>query len=279
MSQWKNDDSAANSVSWAPALVNKTANTGNQTDMFGNTTVGAFVPNQVVGQFGVSAAEAGSSNGTIHAGTVQVVKSGSGYAANANLTVSGGAGNTTAAAGNAHANSMGRIDGLLFTNNGVGYTSPPTLVVDPPAAVTFNALSAVSNTNDTISLSTANSKFIPGDRVQYLVAAGNTAVGGLTNGQFYYITASNTTTVSLGLTAASANIDLTASVTETGHSLTGETAEFVAVLSQGKAVAHAGWNLRRVGTGGRAGRVTWECLVAMGSMSADASDDTILKDA
>ncbi len=32
---------------------------------------------------------------------------------------------------------------------------------------------------------------------------------------------------------------------------------------------HAGWVLRKVGSGGRAGRVTYETLVAMGSMVAD----------
>ena len=56
-------------------------------------------------------------------------------------------------------------------------------------------------------------------------------------------------------------------------------------------VAHAGWVLRTEGTGGRAGRVQYETLVAMGSLGAqtagygtaattsDASDDTILPDA
>lgn len=43
-------------------------------------------------------------------------------------------------------------------------------------------------------------------------------------------------------------------------------------------VTHAGWVLRTVGTGGRAGRVTNEVLVAMGSMATDASDDTTLPD-
>ena len=56
-------------------------------------------------------------------------------------------------------------------------------------------------------------------------------------------------------------------------------------------IAHAGWVLRTEGTGGRAGRVQYETLVAMGSLGAqtaaygiaattsDASDDTILPDA
>jgi hypothetical protein len=41
---------------------------------------------------------------------------------------------------------------------------------------------------------------------------------------------------------------------------------------------HAGWVLRREGTGLRAGRVTYETLVAMGSMSGDGADDTYIPD-
>jgi hypothetical protein len=53
--------------------------------------------------------------------------------------------------------------------------------------------------------------------------------------------------------------------------------------------AHAGWNLVKQGTGGRAGRIHTETLVAMGSMvnvagggsdgSASANDDTTFADA
>ena len=42
--------------------------------------------------------------------------------------------------------------------------------------------------------------------------------------------------------------------------------------------AHAGWVLRKEGTGGRAGRVTYEVLVAMKSITGDASDDTVIPD-
>jgi hypothetical protein len=42
---------------------------------------------------------------------------------------------------------------------------------------------------------------------------------------------------------------------------------------------HAGWVLRTVGEGGRAGRVIEETLVAMGSMDSDGSDDTVYPDA
>lgn len=43
-------------------------------------------------------------------------------------------------------------------------------------------------------------------------------------------------------------------------------------------IAHPGWILRTVGSGGRAGRVFNETLVAMGSMTGDASDDATLPD-
>lgn len=43
--------------------------------------------------------------------------------------------------------------------------------------------------------------------------------------------------------------------------------------------SHAGWIVRTAGTGGRAGRVTTETIVAMGSMTSDAEDDDTLPDA
>ena len=42
--------------------------------------------------------------------------------------------------------------------------------------------------------------------------------------------------------------------------------------------AHAGWVKRTVGTGGRAGRVQYETLVAMGSITGDQSDDVQFRD-
>lgn len=58
-----------------------------------------------------------------------------------------------------------------------------------------------------------------------------------------------------------------------------DTAEQQALRNNGQAKgAHAGWNLRTVGQGMRSGRVFIETLVAMGSLSGDASDDSILPD-
>lgn len=73
MGSWGNTDDAANSVYYAPAQFNVTANTDNQTALFGNTTADAFVTNLKVGQFGVkpdeaTAARAGANTKMAHAG-------------------------------------------------------------------------------------------------------------------------------------------------------------------------------------------------------------------
>lgn len=75
MSQWGNTDNAANSVIWAAAQVNKTANTENQTNLFSNTTQDAFITGVTVGQFGVDtnevvAAREGAGDRAAHAGWV-----------------------------------------------------------------------------------------------------------------------------------------------------------------------------------------------------------------
>lgn len=57
MSQWKNDDTAANSVLWAVSQYGQPANSTTQADFFGNTTADAFVTGITVGQFGVDTAE------------------------------------------------------------------------------------------------------------------------------------------------------------------------------------------------------------------------------
>jgi hypothetical protein len=43
-------------------------------------------------------------------------------------------------------------------------------------------------------------------------------------------------------------------------------------------VAHSGWILRKEGTGGRAGRVQNETLVAMNDLTTDANDDATFPD-
>lgn len=357
MASWGNTDDAANSVSWAVSQFNKTANSENQTDLYGNTTPGAFVPGLTVGQFGVDTTEMSVANGSIV--TFTVTFPGSGYAANAAVTVGGNA------TSNAQSNSTGRIATVHVNTAGDGYTTAPTVTVAAPAAQTinantalfiagtFNAQSAVDGTDDFITIT--SNQFVDDDVLLYSVSAGNTAVGGLTTATNYYVVDANSSGVSLSLTQGGDKIELTPGssetghtltrrtggfieigtnvlqvgdivtyavatgntaltglvsgtpyhvvhanttgikisgtpngdpisptpgVSETGHSFTGQTATAAAVISGASSKGfHAGWVIRKVGTGGRAGRVQYETLVAMGSIASDGSDDTIFKDA
>lgn len=225
--------------------------------------------------YGVDTTEMGVSNGSIV--EYIITSPGSGYNANAAVTLTVTNGGTGATA-NAEATG-GRITTVYANQVGSGFLTSPTVAIAAPSAITFNGLTAVSNTNDTIAITTANSIFLAGDRVRYLVAAGNTAIGGLSNGSYYYVQSANTTTVKLSATSSGSAIDLTAGVSETGHSLTGETATAAAVISgaANKGGFHAGWVRRIRGTGGRAGRIQYETLVAAGSVTNDA-EDTIFKD-
>ena len=283
MAQWGNTDDAANSVLWATTAVNKTPNTVNQTALFGNTTVGAFTAGEAVGQFGLDVNEISAVTGNTAVAQYIITNAGSGYAANATVSVA----NTTGGANTLAANSTvsgGRVTAL--TANGTvirGYTTAPAITIAAPAAQSFNANAAVTNATDAIAITTANSFFLAGDKVTYTVATGNTALTNLTSGGTFYIKTSNTTAVTLATAPNGDTIDLTKGLTETGHSLTGETATAVAVLTGRGYIdgaAHTGWVLRTVGTGGRAGRVQFETLVAFGgNFSTDASDDAVLHDA
>jgi len=283
MAQWGNTDDAANSVLWATTAVNLTPNTTNQTALFGNTTVGAFTAGEAVGQFGLDVNEISIAIGNTAVAQYVITNAGSGYAANAAVTVANTSGGANTLAANSTV-SGGRVTAL--TANGTvirGYTAAPAVTIAAPAAQNFNANSAVTNATDAIAITTANSFFLAGDKVTYTVAAGNTALTNLTSGGTYYIKTSNTTAVTLTTAPNGDTIDLTKGLTETGHSLTGETATAVAVLTGRGYVdgaAHTGWVLRTVGTGGRAGRVQYETLVAFGgNFSTDASDDAIIHDA
>jgi hypothetical protein len=211
------------------------------------------------------------SNGSVI--SIPVIFPGSGYSANAVLTVT--TGNAT---GNAQSNSSGKISVVNITASGNSYTTAPASTIAAPTPRTFNANTGIAT--NFINLTT--SFLSNGDIVTYANAAGNTAIAELTNGgRYYVVNAANASHVQLSDTLGGAAKTLTAStISETGHSLRGETALTGQAVISGIAgkVAHAGWVRRIVGTGGRAGRIQYETLVAMGSIEGDA-EDTVAKDA
>ena len=228
MAQWGNTDDAANSVLWATAAVNLPANTTNQTALFGNTTVEAFNNNGVamkkaVGQFGLDATEIRVS-GNAAVQQYIITFAGSGYAANAAVTVANTSGGANTQAANSTATG-GRVTAVTANVVISGYSAAPAVTIAAPAAIVFNGNTAVSG--NTIAIPTANSKLLVGDKIVY---AGNTlsTPGGLTDTATYYISFSNSTVIALATTPGGANIALTKATgdntTAGGATITGETA-------------------------------------------------------
>ena len=286
MAQWGNTDDAANSVLWATGAVNLTPNSVNQALLFGNTTIGAFTAGEAVGQFGLDVNEVSLAVANVAVAQYVITSGGSGYGANAAVTVA----NTTGGANTLAANSTasgGRITAVTANATIRGYTSRPTVTIAAPASLNIVSNTAgFSNTNDTFLIATANSKFAVGDRVFYGVPTNNTAIAPLTGNTFLYVQAANTTTIKLATAPNGDAINLTDTrnlASPETHTITGDTATAEAVLTGRGYIdgsAHTGWVLRTVGSGGRAGRVQYETLVAMGgNFSTDASDDAILPDA
>ena len=175
--------------------------------------------------------------------------------------------------------SGGVVTGVTVTAVGSDYQSTPSVTIAAPSEDTFNAQSAVSTANDTITLS--SHAFNTGDAVTYS-DKGGTVIAGLTDAATFFIIKVDANTVKLATTAANAvagtAIDITAGSSE-NHGLTGATATAVASLGLGvdgdndsREVAHVGWVKKTVGTGGRAGRVHYETLVAASSITGDAED-------
>jgi len=169
--------------------------------------------------------------------------------------------------------------------------------VSAPSPIYFNGNSAVvtlgNATSDSttqkldngwLALGTTNTAFLAnGDVVTYLVQAANVAIGGLTNNTSYYVYTINSSAIQLytqvGGQNTFINLSSTSATAQANHSLTGTTSSIAPILSGVHESDHAGWVRRIVGTGGRAGRITHETLVAMGTITGDASDDNIMPDA
>ena len=102
------------------------------------------------------------------------------------------------------------------TTEGSDEVTSATSLIQPS---TFNALSGVANTTEVITTSSSHG-LVNGDIVQYIVSPGNTVVTGLSNGSSYYVVNStSSTTLQLSITSGGAAINITGTVSETGHTL------------------------------------------------------------
>lgn len=207
---------------------------------------------------------------------VAVANGGSRYAEVPGVTFTGGGGSGAAATAII---SGGVVTGITLTNNGSSYENVPTVTIQVPVLTV--ATTAINTTSNTISYT--NHGLALGDQVTYNNGGGTSATG-LTSGNTYYV-------ISSGLTANAFKVSETEGGSEVDISGTGNNAQYFIIVGATRAtavaalgggneagesqsnIAHAGWIRRTVGTGGRAGRVHYETLVAMGSITGDQADD------
>jgi hypothetical protein len=203
----------------------------------------------------------------------------------------------------------GLTDGTTYYVATAGLTANAFEVKAAATSGTLAATVAVSGTAGQFTC--GNSTLAAGDRVTITGTLGGTAtITGYATGTTYKVSAVTGTSPSVTgftLTTEAGGALTTTAGTLTGLTYTTETvidisgtgnnAQYFNIVAGTRATAnadmgsgvgsngtgshitHAGWVRRTVGTGGRAGRVQYETLVAMGSLSADAADDLVLPDA
>jgi hypothetical protein len=289
MSSWGNNDNAANAPYWAVETVVSTnaptasaPTAANVALLYGNTQFQAYTQGMTVGLFMVDATEttSGGDNvvdislsnqgaGYVEAPGVTIAASGGAYSASATATVAGG-----------------KVSNITVANTGVGYTSTPAVTIQVPVLTVPTA--RVITANDTIMYTghgQANAAAL------IFNWGGSANITGLLNGTTYFAAPLDANRFQLSTTAANAANAVVIDITSTG-----ETGQYFTIVDATRATAiasrglsqsqggaehatHTGWNIKTVGSGGRAGRVQYETLVAISEVKGDGSDDISLPDA
>jgi hypothetical protein len=287
MSSWGNNDNAANAPYWAVSQVSSQINqptsaptAANVAVLYGNTTASMYKTDQTIGLFMIDATE--TTAGSDNVGGIAVATAGAGYVEAPGVTISGGGGKDATATASI---AGGVVTNIAVANTGQAFTSDPTVTVQIPLLTIPTA--AVIAANDTIMYTghgQANGASLTFNW------GGSANITGLLNGTTYYAAPLDANRFQLSTTAANAANAVVINITSTGQAGqylaidagTRATAVASRGLGQGSNGAehatHIGWNLKTAGTGGRAGRVTFETLVAQSTIVGDGSDDITLPD-
>jgi hypothetical protein len=287
MSSWGNNDNATNAPYWAVSQASSQINqptsaptAANVAVLYGNTTASVYRTNQTVGLFMIDATEANA--GSDNVADISIAIAGAGYVEAPGVTISGGGGKDATATATI---AGGKVTNIAVANTGQAFTSDPTVTIQVPVL-----------TVPTGQVVTANDVIMYTGHGQANGAAlvfnwgGSSNIGGLLNGTTYYTAPVDANRLSLSTTAANAANAVVINLTTTGQAgqylsivdATRATAVASRGLGQGsngsEHATHIGWNLKVVGTGGRAGRVQFETLVAQSQIIGDGSDDITLPD-
>lgn len=173
--------------------------------------------------------------------------------------------------------SGGKVTGITVSNGGSDYQSVPAITVEvPKMTIPTSAVNAGTNV-----ITFTGHGLSDTDQITYNQIGGGTLMTNVANNATVFVRDKTANTFKIAATSGGTAINI-----GTGHNaqtftiVTGKV-QATAVASQGlgsdgdtndSEVAHIGWVKKTVGTGGRAGRVQYETLVAASSITGDAED-------
>lgn len=263
MSLWSNTDAAASAPKYNVA--GGLGVSANGQVLFDNTTADAYVTGAKVGVFGVSTDE---KTGTGNVASLTIVSAGSGFTARPTLLFTGA--NTTQATATANAGVVGVTINTAGTGYAVGNTFTTTGGTGTAGVLTVTTVDTNGNVTGVSITTVGDYTVLPTLTANPFTS--NTGSGtGFTANLSMGISSTVLTNVGEGYSKD------TIAVTVGGAGGTGSTIAVALTGQEGtNGSTHSGWVLRKEGTGGRAGRVQYETLVAMGSMTEDGDDDSVL---
>jgi hypothetical protein len=217
-----------------------------------------------------------------------------GSTGNATQTLSGVTATATAVVGTG--DELGQVVRVDIAGAGSGYASAPTVTIAAPTTETINLNASGTLVDASADEITCSAGFYgaikTGDKITY--SSGTVAAPtGISNGAYFLIKSGTSNKFSLASTYDGAKEGTKISLTDDGEdgnsTFIGETPTANASLGLGVSgntaldligsqISHIGWVKKTIGSGGRAGRVFYETLVASSSISGD-SEDLVTPDA
>lgn len=261
MALWSNTD--ANTSAPKYAVAGGLGVSANGDALYANTTADAFVSGLTLGVFGVAPNET-AGQGNVSA--ISVTSSGDSAYGLPTVTVTGA--NTTQATATVNV----KITGVTIRTAGTGYANGNTFFAQVGANTTQGVLT-ITNVDGNgnvlaVSITTAGKYSTVTTANDYTFPANTGSGTGFTANLRFGIESVTVNDAGEGYNRATVGATATANgISNTAFSvtLTGQEGSEKGPL--------AGWNLRKEGSGGRAGRVHYECLVAMGSIAGGTDSD------
>lgn len=275
MAQWSANDAADDSPIWSPAKYGKAPTRAAANTLYGNTTADAYVTGQTIGVYGVDETEIAVGDYKLSVVAANGIGTSGSYVPGDVLTIENTGANVTLGATAVVATTKVRT--VVVVAGGTGYANGDTITCATGTMTTNAVFTVTTGASDDIVASlalTTNGVFTTNPTLTAGATANLTGSG-----------SGATATVTMGINSLGVGepgvytVVPTDLVSNDPTGGTGTGANLALTFAQSsKGVTHTGWVVRTVGSGGRAGRVQTEVLVAGGILTSNSSDDAIYPD-